>query len=88
MTIPNPEPSNTTTIEPKVKWAAIGQFALGVVGLALFNAFTSDDNQLLMAAVPDAVEIFVLPLVPTIGGLIAGYQARHQWRSGEITSGQ
>ena len=73
-------PHNTRAIEPKVKWQAIVTYLVGVVGLSLFNAVT-DAN--LVTELPTTVQIFVAPLLPVIGGLIAGYQAKHQWRSGE-----
>lgn len=83
MTINLPEPNNTNALEPKVKAQAIVAYLGGVVLLALVNAFTGNDNQLLIDSLPDIVEPFVLPLVPTLVGLAAGWAARHQWRSAE-----
>jgi hypothetical protein len=82
MTIVNPEPDNTTKVEPKVKWATVGTYLLGVVALAIFNGVT--DSTLLVDALPDWVEPFVLPIVPAIGAAIAGYSAKHQWRTSEL----
>lgn len=84
MTAPNPLPANTTVMEPKVKWQAAVTYVVGAVGLAIFNSVTG--TTLLADVLPDAVEIFVVPLVPVVGGLIAGFAAKHQWRSGEIDS--
>lgn len=82
MTIVNPEPDNTSKVEPKVKWATIGTYLLGVVALAIFNGVT--DSTLLVDVMPDWLEPFVLPIVPAIGAAIAGYSANHQWRTSEL----
>jgi hypothetical protein len=84
MTIINPEPDNTTKVEPKVAWPAVGIYLSGVVVLALVNAFTGNDNDLLLAALPDQVEPFVLPLVPVVVQMGVGFFAKHQWRSAEL----
>lgn len=70
-------------LAPKVKWAGIGAYLAGVVSLALVNAFTGDENRLLIEVLPDVVEPFVLPIVPAAVAAIAGYWAKHQYRSGE-----
>jgi hypothetical protein len=79
----NPLPSNTTKVEPKVKWSVLGTYLAGVVSLGLVNAFTADDNTLLIATLPDAIEPFILPLVPAVVAAVAGFFAKHQWRVGE-----
>lgn len=84
MTVIQPEPDNTGTVEPKVKWATIGTYLSGVIVLALVNAFTGNENALLIETLPDAVEPFVLPAVPAIVAAISGYFAKHQWRRAEI----
>lgn len=71
-------------IEPKVKWASIAMYVSGALLMALVTLLTDNDNALLLAVLPDPVEIFVLPLVPTLAGLVAGYAAKHQWRHGEV----
>jgi hypothetical protein len=81
MAMPDVQPVNTTAIEPKVKWGAIGAYVVGV--LALSGVKLLSNNDLLAAALPDALEIFVFPLVPTVASLLSGYAARHQWRAGE-----
>lgn len=83
MSVIHPEPANTKKMEPKVKWQAIATYIVGAVGLAIFNAVT-DSN--LISELPDAIEIFAVPLVPVLGGLLAGFNASHQWRSGEFTA--
>ncbi len=80
MTIINPEPANTSAVAPKVAWATAGSYVAGVVGLALVNAFTANENQLLIDALPDVLEAFVLPVIPAVVAFLGGYSARHQWR--------
>lgn len=84
MTVQYPEPNNTNAVEPKVKWGAIGSYLAGVVGLALVNAFTGDDNSLLLEALPDTVEVLVLPFIPGVVSLVSGFAAKHQWRQAEV----
>ncbi len=73
-------PNNTSKVEPKVFWATLGSYLSGVVVLALVNAFTGNENQLLIDVLPDVIEPFVLPIVPAGVAAISGYFARHQWR--------
>lgn len=84
MTIYQPEPDNTSVIEPKVKLPAVAIYIAGVILLATADAFTANDNELLFAVLPDTVESFILPLVLVAVQLITGYFARHQWRTSEI----
>lgn len=85
MTVPrNALPANTTKVEPKVKWPAIAIYVSGVVVLALVNAFTGDDNALLIETLPDVVEPFVLPIVPVVVQMVTGYFSQHQWRTPEV----
>jgi hypothetical protein len=86
MTMQDPEPNDTGAVAPKVKWGAVGAYLSGVVALSLVNAFTGDDNQLLLAALPDTVEPFLLPVVPAVVSAISGYLARHQWRDSEVAA--
>lgn len=85
MTIVNPEPNRTNAVEPKVKWATLGAYLSGVVALALVNAFTGDDNALLIEVIPDMVEPFILPVVPAAVAAISGFFAKHQWRQAEVS---
>lgn len=82
-TVENPLPNTTSKIEPKVKWGAIGAYLFGVVALAIWNAVTADTT-LLADGIPDALEVFIVPLVPAIGQVIAAYNAAHQWRRAEV----
>lgn len=79
-TINNPLPADTNKVEPKTWWATAGAYVAGVVGLAIVNAVTSDNNALLIRALPDWLEPFILPLVPAVVAFIAAWSARHQWR--------
>lgn len=68
---------STAKIESKVWWATAGAYVAGVVALAIVNAVTGDDNALLLAALPDAIEPFVLPIVPAVVSFITGWAAKH-----------
>lgn len=85
-TLLNPEPADTKAIEPKTAWGTIAFYLAGVVGIALTDAFTANDNALLLDALPDPIEWFVLPLVPAAVGFVTQFYARHQWRRAEIVS--
>lgn len=85
MSVVQPEPNNTSTVEPKVKYPAIALYLGGVVILALINAFTGNDNELLIETLPDMIEPFILPIVPVIIQMVTGYFAKHQWRQAEVT---
>lgn len=70
MSHPNPG----APVEVKVKAASIATY-LGLVALlAVLNA-VSDTN--LIAGLPDVIEVFVAPLVPTAIAFVAGYVAKH-----------
>ena len=83
-TVNDPLPNHTRTVEPKVKYQAIAMYVLAAFLLFLFELFTGNDNELLTAALPDYIEVFLLPLVPTIGGLVVAFYTRHQWRRAEV----
>lgn len=85
-TVENPLPNHTSVMEPKVKWGAIATYVVSAIVLLLVELFTANENQLLIEALPDVYEAFILPLVPTITTLAVGYSARHQWRQGEVTN--
>jgi hypothetical protein len=83
-TVNSPLPNHTTQVEPKVKYQAIAMYVLAAFLLFLFELFTGNDNELLTSVLPDYLEIFLLPLVPTIGGLVVAFYTRHQWRRAEV----
>jgi cytochrome bd-type quinol oxidase subunit 2 len=84
-TVTNPVPNSTGKIEPKVQWATIATYVVGVLALALVNLLTANQNELLIEALPDWLEAFIIPIVPALTTLVVGYNARHQWRRAEIT---
>ena len=70
-------PAASGKVETKVWWATAGAYVAGVAVLAIVNAVTADDNALLVAALPDALEAFVLPSVPAVVSFISGWAAKH-----------
>lgn len=70
-------PVTTSKVESKVWWATAGTYLGGVAVMAIVNAVTSNDNELLLAAMPDALEQFVMPSVPAVVSFIAGWVAKH-----------
>lgn len=61
-------------VETKVKAASLATYFGLVALLAVLNA-VSDAN--LVTALPDVVEVFVAPLLPTLITFVSGYQAKH-----------
>lgn len=70
-------PTVPPKVETKVWWATAGAYLAGVAALAVVNAVTANDNELLIAALPDALEAFILPSVPAVVSFIAGWAAKH-----------
>jgi hypothetical protein len=70
-------PSTSAKVESKVWWGTAGTYLAGVAALAVVNAVTADDNALLVAALPDALEAFVLPSVPAIASFVFAWLAKH-----------
>lgn len=71
MSAPTPQPN---VIETKVKWATIATYVGIAALLGGLNAIT-DAN--LISELPDVVEVFVAPLLPTLITFLAGRQAPH-----------
>jgi hypothetical protein len=82
----NPLPADTKKVEPKVWFATVGAYLAGVVGLAIINAATDDNNKLLTDALPDWLEPFVLPVLPAVVAFLSAFAARHQWRKPEVAT--
>jgi hypothetical protein len=80
VTVIHPEPANTRKIEPKVKWATIGSYLAGFLGLFITNLATGSDNELISATIPDWLEAILYPLLPALVALLSSYHAKHQWR--------
>jgi len=81
MTLPNA--SGSYPVAPKVKWGAIGSYLAGLVMTALLAGFTSGN---LIAVFPDWLTPFILALVPAAASWVAGYNAKHQYRAGEVAA--
>jgi len=79
MSTPNPTPQ-PKVVERKVKAATLAVYLVCVAGLSVVN-LVQGDTTLITPLLPDWIEPFVLPLLPALGSLIAGYQAKHTPRS-------
>ncbi|MEU0675491.1 holin [Streptomyces sp. NPDC006172] len=71
--------SRPTPIEKKVKASSAVAYLASLAGLAILGAVTDDPS--LIAGMPDALEPFVLALVPAAASAIAGWAAPHTPRS-------
>ncbi len=67
--------SASAPIEKKVKASAALTYLVGVAGLAIVGAVT--DNPSLIGSMPDALEPFVLALLPAAAAAIGGWAAPH-----------
>ena len=85
-TMMNPVPNSTSQIEPKVKWMAIVTYLASLLLVGLGEIL--QDGTFLQILPPSLawLGILVAPFVPTLVALIAGFAARHQWRSNEVTA--
>lgn len=72
-------PSPSAPIEKKVKLASAVTYLASLAGLAVLGAVTDDPS--LISGMPDALEPFVLALVPAATAAIAGWAAPHTPRS-------
>ena len=66
---------HVAAVEVKVKAATVATYLVSVAGLAVVNAVESDAS--LLGPLPDALEPFLVALVPALGAFLAGYRARH-----------
>ncbi|MER5677341.1 holin [Streptomyces sp. NPDC002238] len=71
--------SSSDPIETKVKAGSALAYLVSVAGLAVLGAVTDDPN--LISSMPNALEPFVLALVPASASAIAGWVAPHTPRS-------
>lgn len=67
--------SASAPIEKKVKLSSVATYLASVAGLAVLGAVTDDPS--LISGMPDALEPFVLALVPAATAAIAGWAAPH-----------
>ncbi|WP_432164855.1 holin [Streptomyces sp. bgisy031] len=71
--------SSSSPIEKKVKASTAVSYLASLAGLAILGAVTDDPS--LISGMPDALEPFVLALVPAAASWIAGWAAPHTPRS-------
>ncbi|MGW6481330.1 holin [Streptomyces sp. NPDC055059] len=71
--------SSTDPIEKKVKASTAVSYLASLAGLAILGAVTDDPS--LISGMPDALEPFVLALIPAAASWIAGWAAPHTPRS-------
>ncbi|WP_371670034.1 holin [Streptomyces sp. NBC_00289] len=71
--------SPSAPIEKKVKASSALAYVASLAGLAILGALTDDPS--LISGMPDALEPFVLALVPAAASWIAGWAAPHTPRS-------
>ncbi|MEW2421331.1 holin [Streptomyces nigra] len=71
--------SPSAPIETKVKLGTALAYLVSVAGLAIVGAVTNDPS--LISGMPDALEPFVLALLPAAGAAIGGWAAPHTPRS-------
>ncbi|NEB57670.1 holin [Streptomyces griseus] len=70
---------STDPIEKKVKASSVITYLASLAGLAVLGAVTDDPS--LISGMPDALEPFVLALVPAAAAAIAGWAAPHTPRT-------
>ncbi|MFB7776935.1 holin [Streptomyces bauhiniae] len=71
--------SSSAPIEKKVKASTALTYLTSVAGLAVLGAVTNDPS--LISSMPDALEPFVLALIPAAASAVAGWAAPHTPRS-------
>ncbi|MEV0779166.1 holin [Streptomyces sp. NPDC050428] len=71
--------SPSAPIETKVKVSSALTYLLSLAGLAILGAVTDDPS--LISGMPDALEPFVLALLPAAAAAVGGWGAPHTPRS-------
>ncbi|MET7914472.1 holin [Streptomyces avermitilis] len=71
--------SPSAPVEKKVTAASVLAYLASLAGLAVLGAVTDDPS--LISGMPNALEPFVLALVPAAASWIAGWAAPHTPRS-------
>ena len=71
--------SASAPIETKVKASSALAYLASLAGLAVLGAVTDDPS--LISSMPDALEPFVLALIPAAAAAVAGWAAPHTPRS-------
>lgn len=70
-----------TPIETKVKAATVFVYLVSTAALSVLSAVQGDSS--LVSGLPDALEPFVLALLPSAAAFVAGWQAKHTPRTDE-----
>lgn len=73
--------TSNAPVERKVSAATMASYFGGVGLLAILQAVSADAN--LIGGLPDAVEVFALPLVTSGITFVAGWLAKHTYRPAE-----
>ncbi|MFE6354388.1 holin [Streptomyces rochei] len=71
--------SPSAPVEKKVKASSALAYLVSLAGLAVLGGISDDPS--LISGMPDALEPFVLSLVPAAGSWIAGWAAPHTPRA-------
>lgn len=80
-TMLNPLPTNTAAVEPKVKAMAIVMYLVSLVLVGIGQLLQDGTLLTFLPVQLNWLSVVILPLIPTALSAIAGFYARHQWRS-------
>lgn len=67
-------------VEPKVQAATLASYAATFLVTMFANIAQDEDHALLLGLIPEWAETLLLPLLPALATLAAGYAAKHQHR--------
>lgn len=79
----DPVSTGTKQTEPKVKAATVATYLVGLVLAAVVSGVT-DGN--LVTLLPDWLASILAPILPAAAAWLAGYNAKHQYRTPETTA--
>jgi hypothetical protein len=65
----------TPRVEAKVKWSAFWAYVGSTAALWLLQGLAGDPS--IIPALPDAVEPFLIALLPTLTTAVAGWRTKH-----------
>jgi hypothetical protein len=63
-------------VERKTTFGTVAAYAAAAAGLALLNLVQADAG--LISALPDWLEVMVLPLIPGAAAFVVAYQTKHR----------
>lgn len=75
-----PGANDTYPVEPKVKAGTLASYVATFLLAALVNGVQDEDHAVLLGTMPEWLETLLLPLLPALATLAAGYLAKHQHR--------